>query len=69
MPSAVRFLSGILCRVPAQAERKRVTAVKLAGVMSEVVRAGLQSLKSRVVPAAVDGPLVGALLQARDRIH
>ena len=69
MPVMVGFLSGILRRVPAQAERKRVTAAKLAGVMSEAVRAYLQSLKSRVVPVAVDGPLVGALLRARERIR
>ena len=55
--------------VPAQTLAEAVTTAKLAAVMSEAIRADLQSLKSRVVPVAVDGPLVGALLRARERIR
>jgi hypothetical protein len=45
-----------------------VAAAKLAAVMSEAVRPGLESLNSDGVPAAASQPLPGVLLLASELI-
>jgi hypothetical protein len=59
MSGAVRFLSGALRRVPAQALREAVTAARLRFSMLRAMLASTQSLKSGVMPVATNVALAG----------
>jgi len=70
MPTLVpgRSPSFVPRRVRAQPLDEAVAAAKLAAVMSEAVRPGLESLNSDGVPAAASRPLPGVLLLASELI-